>query len=546
MTESKSEVLKELKLDQTPTWAVAGFCAAFIIISILLEKLLHKLGAWFTKKQKRALYDALDKVKAELMILGFISLILTFTQYYIADICVSDNVGNSMMPCKKKNAEFKSKCGKGMRPLISKDGLHDLHILIFFLAVFHVIYSALTMYLGKLKIRGWKAWEQETASNDYEFANDASRFRLVHETSFVRAHTSLWTRIPFMFTIGCFFRQFFRSLTKSDYLTLRHGFINVHLAPGSTFDFQKYIKRSLEDDFKEVVGVSPVLWVSFVLFLLINVEGSRALFWVSLIPLVIILAVGTKLQAILIQMATEISERHAVVQGIPLVQGSDKYFWFHRPKLVFYLIHFSLFQNAFQVTYFLWVTYEFKLDSCFHDTWPYLVTVLVLCSYVTLPLYALITQMGSHMKKSVFDEQTSRALLNWQKAARKHAGRAGGSTTQGGRTGGSTMPVGSTEGYSGRSVDDARPITHVASFSISNLQSSTAALHRFKTTGHSSYDEYKMSNMEIDPRAESATARLIVRVDNGDNDVETTELQPSEDMQDIDFTFGTPASPHDD
>lgn len=43
-----------------------------------------------------------------------------------------------------------------------------------------------------------------------------------------------------------------------------------------------------------------------------------------------------------------------------------------------------------------------------------------MCSYVTLPLYALVTQMGSTMKKSIFDEQTSKALMKWhQKAALK-------------------------------------------------------------------------------------------------------------------------------
>ncbi|KAB2041203.1 hypothetical protein ES319_D02G132100v1 [Gossypium barbadense] len=78
---------------------------------------------------------------------------------------------------------------------------------------------------------------------------------------------------------GCFFRQFFRSVGRVDYLTLRNGFINVHLAPGSKFNFQKYIKRSLEDDFKIVVGVSPVLWASFVVYLLLNVRGWHALFW---------------------------------------------------------------------------------------------------------------------------------------------------------------------------------------------------------------------------------------------------------------------------
>lgn len=35
------------QLDQTPTWAVAGVCTIIIIISIALEKLLHKLGKVF-------------------------------------------------------------------------------------------------------------------------------------------------------------------------------------------------------------------------------------------------------------------------------------------------------------------------------------------------------------------------------------------------------------------------------------------------------------------------------------------------------------------
>ncbi|EEF29896.1 calmodulin binding protein, putative [Ricinus communis] len=379
------------KLDQTPTWAVASVCAVMIIISILLEKGLHKFGTWLTHKHKRALFEALEKVKAELMVLGFISLLLTFGQTYITRICVSQKVADTMLPCKGDavldteesteehrrrllwferrflaGAETTTLCKEGHEPLISADGLHQLHILIFFLAVFHVVYSLTTMTLGRLKIRGWKAWEEETSTHDYEFSNDPSRFRLTHETSFVRSHTSFWTRIPFFFYVGCFFRQFFRSVSKADYLTLRNGFITVHLAPGSKFNFQKYIKRSLEDDFKYVVGISPILWASFVLFLLINVKGWQALFWASLIPVIIILAVGTELQSVLTKMALEIAERHAVVQGMPLVQGSDKYFWFGRPQLVLYLIHFALFQNAFQITYFLWIWYEFGLKSCFH------------------------------------------------------------------------------------------------------------------------------------------------------------------------------------
>ncbi|PIN09895.1 hypothetical protein CDL12_17520 [Handroanthus impetiginosus] len=391
------------------------------------------------------------------------------------------------------------------------------------------------MALGRLKIRGWKQWEQETSTHNYEFSNDPSRFRLAHETSFVRAHTSFWTRIPLFFYIGCFLRQFFRSVSKSDYMTLRNGFITVHLAPGSKFNFQKYIKRSLEDDFKKVVGVSPVLWGSFVVFLLLNVSGWQALFWASLIPLFIILAVGTKLQAILTKMALEIFERHAVVQGIPLVQGSDKYFWFGHPQLVLHLIHFALFQNAFQVTYFFWIWYEFGLKSCFHDNFGLVIAkigvgvgVLFLCSYITLPLYALFTQMGSHMKKSIFDEQTSKALKKWHMAVKKK---------QGGRSGRSpTRTLGSPTSSMG-----------------SPFHPTAAALHRFKTTGHSArsvgYEETDTSDLEDPSTPPAPRASLIMRADPVDHD--DHRLQDETDMgldynreenrNEDDFSFAKPA-----
>ncbi|PSS29977.1 MLO-like protein [Actinidia chinensis var. chinensis] len=536
------------ELDQTPTWAVSGVCAIIIIISIVLEKILHKLGMWFTERHKKALFEALEKVKAELMVLGFISLLLTFSQYYIAKICIPTKVADTMLPCpvtEKSETDdrrrllwyehrmlagaYSSSCKGDKVPIITVDGLHQLHILIFFLAVFHVVYSAVTMALGRLKIRGWKQWEQETSTHDYEFSNDPSRFRLTHETSFVRAHTSFWTRIPFFFYVGCFIRQFFRSVNKSDYLTLRHGFISVHLAPGSKFNFQKYIKRSLEDDFKTVVGVSPILWASFVIFLLLNVSGWQALFWASLIPLLIILAVGTKLQAVLTRMALDITERHAVVQGIPLVQGSDKYFWFGRPQLVLHLIHFALFQNAFQITYFLWIWYEFGLKSCFHDNFKLVIAkialgvgVLCLCSYITLPLYALIAQMGSHMKKSIFDEQTSKALKKWHMAVKKKHGKGGKSPSR-------AMVESSTKSMS------------------STLHSSGPTLHRFKTTGHStrssSYEEHETSDFDEEPPSPtSSTTNLLVRVNHDDSEIEASPPHAGDGSRHgDDFSFVKPA-----
>jgi hypothetical protein len=57
----------------------------------------------------------------------------------------------------------------------------------------------------------------------------------------------------------------------------------------------------------------------------------------------VILAVGTKLQAIIAMMAIEITERHTVIQGMPVVKLSDDHFWFRKPRFVFQLIHFASF-----------------------------------------------------------------------------------------------------------------------------------------------------------------------------------------------------------
>ncbi|KAL0392257.1 UNVERIFIED_CONTAM: MLO-like protein 5 [Sesamum radiatum] len=223
---------------------------------------------------------------------------------------------------------------------------------------------------------------------------------------------------------------------KADYLALRHGFISVHLAPGKKFDFQKYIKRSLEDDFKVIVGIPMA---SYILAVDNAPSGKACLSNITLYPqsivrkqtrmrkntdyliwIKIILAVGTKLQSIITKMAIEIQERHAVVQGIPLVQVTDRHFWFNRPKFLLHLLHITLFQNAFEITYFIWTTYEFGLYSCFHDYFT-LTLIRVCIGYITLPLYALVSQMGSHMKKSIFDEQTSRALMNWHNKVKKRS-----------------------------------------------------------------------------------------------------------------------------
>ncbi|XP_030451672.1 MLO-like protein 6 [Syzygium oleosum] len=452
-------------LEQTPTWAVAVVCFVLVLVSIIIEHIIHIIGQWLKKKHKRALYESLEKIKSELMLLGFISLLLTVGQGPISNICISEKVGATWHPCSKSQesdhesngrkllglsdspgggrrvlagATYDNCAAKKKVPFVSADGIHQLHIFIFVLAVFHVLYCILTMALGRAKMRSWKAWEKETRTAEYQFTHDPERFRFARETSFGRRHMRFWTKTPVLIWIVCFFRQFVRSVPKVDYLTLRHGFIMAHLAPQShvKFDFQKYINRSLEEDFKVVVGISPPIWFFAVLFLLFNTHGWHSYFWLPFIPLIIILLVGTKLQVIITKMGLRIQERGEVVKGVPVVKPGDELFWFNRPRLILYLINFVLFQNAFQLAFFAWTWYEFGLKSCFHaHTEDRIIRVTmgvliqILCSYVTLPLYALVTQMGSTMKPTIFNERVAMALRNWHQTAKKHIKQNKGSTT---------------------------------------------------------------------------------------------------------------------
>ncbi|KMS97640.1 hypothetical protein BVRB_5g125220 [Beta vulgaris subsp. vulgaris] len=179
-------------LEFTPTWVAAIVCTIIISLSLGVEKILHLLSKRLKRRNKRFLYKALQKVKQELLLLGFISLVLARLQDEIVNICIPKNWAVKGLPCKINNnvshansivAHFsvntrrhllaeetnhKSHCEKGKVPLLSYQALHDLHILIFVLAVVHVLVCALTVLFGAAKIRQWRRWEESSLQKIYD------------------------------------------------------------------------------------------------------------------------------------------------------------------------------------------------------------------------------------------------------------------------------------------------------------------------------------------------------------------------------------------
>ncbi|XP_020208319.1 MLO-like protein 1 [Cajanus cajan] len=482
-------------LEFTPTWVVAVVCSVIVAVSFAAERFIHYGGIFLKKKNQKPLFEALQKIKEELMLLGFISLLLTVTQNGIVKICVPVSWTHHMLPCsfdlKEKEESTKTtshfqtffsssnisgiarrlleesksesenhepstvtKLGhcaaKGKVPLLSVEALHHLHIFIFVLAIVHVAFCVLTVVIGGLQIRQWKHWEDSIVKENYE-----TQPVLEPTVTHVQEHAFIQNRFTgfgkdsaVLGWVKSFFKQFYGSVTKLDYVTLRLGFIMTHCRGNPKFNFHKYMIRALEDDFKKVVGISWYLWIFVVIFLLLNINGWHTYFWIAFIPVILLLAVGTKLEHVIIQLAHEVAEKHSAIEGELVVQPRDDHFWFKRPHIVLFLIHFILFQNAFEIAFFFWIWVTYGFDSCIMGKVRYIVPRLVigvfiqiLCSYSTLPLYAIVTQMGTHFKKAIFDDQVQARLVGWAQKAKKK-GLRGDNNGQGSSHAGAGIQLG--------------------------------------------------------------------------------------------------------
>uniref|UniRef100_A0A6N2KUK0 Uncharacterized protein n=1 Tax=Salix viminalis TaxID=40686 RepID=A0A6N2KUK0_SALVM len=135
-------------------------------------------------------------------------------------------------------------------------------------------------------MRRWESWEADTRTLDYQFSTDPRRFQFSHQTSFGKRHLRYWNENSVLRWPACFLRQFYSSVSKVDYLTLRHGFIMAHFEQDNNFDFQKYIRRALDKDFGVVMGISFWIWMFSISFIFFNAQKFYSYYWLPFIPLV--------------------------------------------------------------------------------------------------------------------------------------------------------------------------------------------------------------------------------------------------------------------
>uniref|UniRef100_A0A453C2D3 MLO-like protein n=1 Tax=Aegilops tauschii subsp. strangulata TaxID=200361 RepID=A0A453C2D3_AEGTS len=315
----------------------------------------------------------------------------------------------------------------GKVPLLSLHALEQIHIFIFVLAVTHVALSAFTVLLGLLQMRKWKQWEKSIKSDGDSAAGPEMMMKMQQRKFIQDRYKGYGKATMILLWMRSFFKQFYGSVTKDDYIAMRLGFLMEHFRGNREYNFYDYMIKALEKDYKRVVGIKWYYWIFVMFFLLINVTGWHSYFWISLVPLTLLLVIGTKLEHIITRMAYEVNLKRAAVEaGDIAVDPSDDLFWFRSPRMLLILIHFILFQNAYEFAYLFWTLVMFGFNSCIMDSLGYSVSriticvvVQVLCSYSTLPLYAIVSHMGSSFKSAVFADDVVEHLRTWASDARE-------------------------------------------------------------------------------------------------------------------------------
>ncbi|KAJ4790445.1 MLO-like protein [Rhynchospora pubera] len=451
-------------LEFTPTWIIAIVCAVIIFISLFFERFLHYVGKALKHKKNFALFEALLKVKEELMLLGFISILLSVFQGAIQRICIEDSVMLHGLPCKRESSadsvshlssirhygtnfplhftgmrallasgsKGSGHCKNGKVPLLSLEAIHQLHIFIFVLALTHVVLSLITVVLGITQMRDWKNWEAKIQEQDDTADKMVSHVR---ELPFIKKRFKENAIVGWLHSFG---KQFYDPITIDDYRTMRLGFIMMHCSWNPEFNFYKYMIRALETDFKKVVGISWYLWALVIVFLLLNVNGWHAYFWISFVPFMLLFVLGAKLEHIISDLAKKVVDQHHAIIGNLVVIPSDDLFWFKSPKLVLFFIHYILFQNAFEIAYFFWILTIYSFDSCIMGKAAYIIPRLIfsviiqaVCGYSTLPLYAIVSHMGSRFKKAILPDHMHESFEQWLAIARNNKIKGKKTTNEG-------------------------------------------------------------------------------------------------------------------
>ena len=138
---------------ETPAWGVAALFAGFVATTSIWELLIEHLERFLKRRSKFGLLAVVASLKDELLGYGMLSLLLKLLQPQLAKICISPPPSYQTAQADSCDSEY---CvSRGKVPLYSSQTSYNTHLLIFIVALSHIITTGATMALCLFKV--WQA-----------------------------------------------------------------------------------------------------------------------------------------------------------------------------------------------------------------------------------------------------------------------------------------------------------------------------------------------------------------------------------------------------
>eukprot|EP01025_Chloroclados_australasicus_P056546 TRINITY_DN700_c0_g1_i11.p1 TRINITY_DN700_c0_g1~~TRINITY_DN700_c0_g1_i11.p1 ORF type:complete len:666 (-),score=84.88 TRINITY_DN700_c0_g1_i11:920-2917(-) len=291
-------------LDETPRWRLSVLFMVIVVLSLVGHIGLHSLEEYFRKQKRKGLKHTLQSLKDELFALGLITLLLITLQDQLVKICVPggddkyggyDKYSDYPQPpdYPKGNRKLLAgtggdfECASGKESLWSITVLHEIHILIFIIAVVHLVQAAFSMVIAELRVRRWKKYED---APNHDMVPLKRKGGIKAKGSWV----ALWAQ--------AFFMQFIDSVDRPIYLAIRRLFIEK-MELDDNFNFHNFVVDSMEEDFAKLVEFQWIMWLIAAIYILIPWQAWSVI-WLPCVFLLAMLIVGAKLQAVAIQLAS--------------------------------------------------------------------------------------------------------------------------------------------------------------------------------------------------------------------------------------------------
>jgi mlo protein len=420
-------------IEEEPSWVVVVMLLSFLFISILVEHGMEHIHHKLSERHSEGLLSVHHKIKDELMLMGFISLILVALEDRLLSICIPMNAvigvpcwhdeshpglnftrahGRRFLLAAEKRDEL---CDEGYTKLLDLRAIHHIHILIFCIAVMHILYSCVLIVLSQAKMAMWTGWE--TWGDDPKETLDLLQKPPQHVG---------WVR--------SFCEQFYNSLDPIGFLTVKRYFV-IRAKKKAGFQFGAYVTEMLEHDFTDFVGISWWMW--FILILQVVSEGydlGRLSVFASM-SVVFSVYTSTRCRMLLVHLSDGVyteytkglkdekvtheilnslqhTDLHADRERLDDLEPEDvcpcgcSFLGYDVFKT---MIRFVMFQNSSSLSQAAFYWWQIGTDACYFNNRNSAILIFQIVlnlsmllhnSLVTVPLYCVVTVVADHEKKS--------------------------------------------------------------------------------------------------------------------------------------------------